>query len=116
MAAPSLEAALESDTECTSESCAVNALQVDSTKTQDSLSAGDGAVHCLCKDREDKYYCSKSFAGFSKCYGPCPSLCTETGGKFYMCGGKHENLWLDRFFKNQEEPSMKCKLDPKDEQ
>eukprot|EP00913_Durusdinium_trenchii_P021591 g20289.t1 len=54
MAAPSLEAALESDTECTSESCAVNALQVDSTKTQANLSAGDGAVHCLCKDREDK--------------------------------------------------------------
>lgn len=92
-----------------------------------------------------RYYCAKSFAGFTKCYQPCPELCTRTGaiskrswnpmvlmpqrnatihwrfmftrhlviishladfslagGRQFMCGGKHENMWLDRYFKEQD--------------
>mmetsp|Transcript_95867 Transcript_95867/g.133068 ORF Transcript_95867/g.133068 Transcript_95867/m.133068 type:complete len:137 (+) Transcript_95867:100-510(+) len=120
-ASSSIEAALDADDECTSPPCALNALQKKSEMTKDgdnsaqnrSLS-GDGPVHCICKDHEDKYYCAKSFAGFTKCYQPCPELCTRTGGRQFMCGGKHENMWLDRYFKEQEEKSMTCKLDPKE--
>eukprot|EP00435_Cladocopium_sp_Y103_P071995 s102_g39.t1 len=109
--ASSLEEALDFDDESTSETSALSALQKKAEKTEEPYMAGP--VHCICKDHQDLYYCAKSFAGFSKCYQPCPELCTRTGGREFMCGGKHENMWLDRYFKDQEESNMRCKLDPK---
>mmetsp|Transcript_34635 Transcript_34635/g.64517 ORF Transcript_34635/g.64517 Transcript_34635/m.64517 type:complete len:140 (-) Transcript_34635:154-573(-) len=71
------------------------------------LSEG-GVVKCLCKDAQNKYFCAKSFEGLSKCHAPCPSLCSAKGGHFFMCGGAHENLWLDRYFKKEERHHAKC--------
>lgn len=68
-----------------------------------------------------RYYCAKSYDGYSKCYSPCPSMCERTGraqrkavyalkgGKIFMCGGKHENTWLDRYYKDQEHRKTKEK-------
>ena len=36
-----------------------------------------------------------------------------TGGKIFMCGGKHENTWLDRYFKDQENRRKKQREDKK---
>mmetsp|Transcript_95910 Transcript_95910/g.117547 ORF Transcript_95910/g.117547 Transcript_95910/m.117547 type:complete len:136 (-) Transcript_95910:138-545(-) len=117
--ASSLEEALNSDNECANPPCALRALQTKAEKSEKSEKSATeepfvpGPVHCICKDRQDLYYCAKSFAGFSKCYQPCPELCTRTGGREFMCGGKHENMWLDRYFKDQEESNMRCRLDPR---
>lgn len=70
-----------------------------------------GPVHCLCKDRHEKYYCAESYKGFTKCYPSCDSACSRTGGQKFMCGGAHEVIWLDRYFKQEEGKSMTCKLD-----
>lgn len=80
---------------------------------EEGRSLEEGPVQCICKDSEDKYYCAESFAGFHLCYQPCSSLCSQTHGRMFMCGGKHETMWLERFFKNQMESDKRCKLDQK---
>ncbi|CAJ1334560.1 unnamed protein product, partial [Effrenium voratum] len=117
-ASANLEAVLEQDSECVGETCALNAVQLrgDKAEAAEGTQSEDeeaGPVHCICRDSEQKYYCAQSFAGYTKCYAPCPDACRQTGGTEFMCGGKHENVWLDRYFKGEEEASMKCKLDTK---
>mmetsp|Transcript_129906 Transcript_129906/g.183225 ORF Transcript_129906/g.183225 Transcript_129906/m.183225 type:complete len:167 (-) Transcript_129906:94-594(-) len=67
-----------------------------------------GPVKCLCKDSAEMYFCAESFEGFSKCSAPCPNLCEQKGGRYFMCGGGHEILWLDRYFKNEERNHARC--------
>ena len=69
-----------------------------------------GPVHCLCKGRDDKYYCAESFEGFAKCDPVCDSACSRIGAHKFMCGDAHEINWLGRYFKG-EEGDMTCKLD-----
>ncbi|CAJ1334561.1 unnamed protein product, partial [Effrenium voratum] len=109
-ASANLEAVLEQDSECVGETCALNAVQLrgDKAEAAEGTQSEDeeaGPVHCICRDSEQKYYCAQSFAGYTKCYAPCPDACRQTGGTEFMCGGKHENVWLDRYFKGEDSSS-----------
>lgn len=73
-------------------------------------STAAGPVHCLCKGRDDKYYCAESYEGFAKCDPVCGSACSRTRGHKFMCGDSDEIIWLGRYFKG-EEGDMTCKLD-----
>eukprot|EP00438_Fugacium_kawagutii_P010850 Skav222094 [mRNA] locus=scaffold2165:248446:252576:- [translate_table: standard] len=74
----SLEEALDFDDECTSGACALNALQKKSEKSEAPYVPGLDPQRLLSED---------------------PAV---PSGREFMCGGKHENMWLDRYFKNQE--------------
>ncbi|CAE7899935.1 unnamed protein product [Symbiodinium microadriaticum] len=106
--------------DCADGSCALGLSQLRGELRQEvnatrQLSEGEteawsegGPVKCLCKDSAEMYFCAGSFEGLSKCYAPCPDLCGQKGGRYFMCGGGHEVLWLDRYFKDEERHNARC--------
>eukprot|EP00440_Ansanella_granifera_P000357 gb/GFBE01000386.1/.p1 GENE.gb/GFBE01000386.1/~~gb/GFBE01000386.1/.p1 ORF type:complete len:135 (+),score=20.51 gb/GFBE01000386.1/:1-405(+) len=109
-------AALAAGDECSEGSCALNALQLRGEGTAedaaDDEDSGPGIVKCVCK-KHGMYYCSRSYMKLHLCYGPCPALCSHTGGAFHMCGDLHSDSWLDRWFRKKEMHHMRCPNDAK---